>query len=415
MQPKRVLYIVSRFPWTSTTFTANEMAAVAAYGVEIFVAPVWKTPANHIPHEVEKPFLPNVVRPNWSSRRTWITMFKGLARKPSVLLTAARMLPGHLKSIYLPFKLLAAIPRGLYLGQWCVENQIEHIHAHFLTSPTTVALIASDVSGIPYSFTAHAFDITSTSPRLVNGSIPYKCRRAALGVTISQYNRQYMLEHWPELHDTRLEVIYNGIDLNLFKSNGRSTLLTNDTRRILCVSRLEPKKGHDILIRAVACLRERGRNVELDVIGDGDLCASLQALIEELGQGEFIRLPGSMTQEKLADEYRCADLFALASVPQANGNIDGLPPVLIESLAVELPTVSTQVTGIPEIVRDQDTGLCVPPNDVTALADALEWMLDHPDEAREMAQRGRTLVFEQFDRRRNAKQLLDRWREIHGN
>ena len=238
--------MVSRFPWTSTTFTANEMAAVAAYGVEIFVAPVWKTPADHMPHEVEKPFLPNVVRPNWRSRQTWITVLKGLRRQPSALITIARLIPGHLKSIYLPFKLLAAIPRGLYLGQWCAENGIEHIHAHFLTSPTTVALIASAVSGIPYSFTAHAFDITASSARLVNGSVAYKCRRAALGVTISQYNRQYMLDRWPELRDARLEVIYNGIDLNLFRSNGRSTLLTEDTRRILCVSRLEPKKGHDI-------------------------------------------------------------------------------------------------------------------------------------------------------------------------
>ena len=89
--------------------------------------------------------------------------------------------------------------------------------------------------------------------------------------------------------------------------------------------------------------------------------------------------------------------------------------MLIEALAVELPTVSTQVTGIPEIIRHQDTGLCVPAGDVDALADAIQWLLDHPDEAREMGQRGRTLVLEQFDRRRNAKQLLDRWRDIHGN
>ncbi|NDJ76810.1 MAG: glycosyltransferase family 4 protein [Chloroflexi bacterium] len=413
-QPRHVLYVLSRFPALSHTFTANEMAVVQAEGAEVYAAPLWKTLPNTTPHKLEEPFLPKTIRCNLASPRFWLGALKGLVRQPQVLGLIVRLVPGHLKSIYLPFKLLATIPKGLYLGQWCIENEIDHLHAHFLTSPTTAAMIASAVSGAPYSYTAHAFDITSTHPKSVNGSIPLKCRRAIMGVTISQYNHHYLLEHWPTIQQARLDVIYNGIDTDLFQAgNGLRQRDANGPVRVLSVSRLETKKGYEFLIRAVAMLRERGFDVRLDVYGDGPLRASLQELIDSLGQGEHIVLHGAIMQTELATKYRAADLFALGSVPLPWGDADGLPTVLIEALAAELPSVSTQVTGIPEILRDGETGRCVPPRDAEALASALQWMIEHPDAARTMGQRGRELVLAQFDRRKNAKHLLECWQNIH--
>ena len=417
-KPRRVLYVVSRFPCLSTTFTVNEMAVVASEGVEVFVAPVWKILPGTVPHDVEKPFLSKIVRMNLRSVRTWTDVFQGLFRNPwGVLRLIATLIPGHLRSPYLPLKLLVAIPKGLYLGRWCLDNKIDHIHAHFLTSPTTVAMIASEVSGVPYSYTAHAFDITSQHPKHVNGSITAKCQRAALGVTISRFNHRYILQQWPEVEKARLEVVYNGVDTDLFTPADpiRPPSATRDATgywRVLSVGRLCDMKGHEYLIQAVASLRNKGIEVRLDIFGDGELKGELQQLIDSLGT-EHIRLRGTLLQGDLVKEYQQAGIFALASVPSPWGYRDGLPTVLIEALAMELPTVSTHLSGIPEIIQHQVTGLCVPPGDVQRLADAIEWIISHPEEAKAMGRRGRQLVLERFDRRKNAKQLLALWRDIH--
>jgi glycosyltransferase involved in cell wall biosynthesis len=410
-RPQRVLYVVSRFPCISTTFTANEMAVIASEGVEVWIAPIWKTLPNYTPHELEKPLLPNVIRPKWHKPGTWLKLLKGLIRQPRVLWLIARLFPGHLKSIYLPPKLLSAIPRGLYLGQWCVENRIDHIHAHFLTSPTTVALIASMISGIPYSFTGHAHDITSHRPHNVSGSVKLKLRHAAFGVTISHYNHRYMLEHWPK--SANVDVLYNGIDTERFRASENRQVRNGQPWRVMSVSRLVEKKGYEFLIRAVAQLYRQGVAIRLDIFGDGNQRQALQNLIERLEANAYITLHGTILQEALSDKFRHADVFALACVLLPQGDSDGLPTVLIEALASELPTISTQVTGIPEIIQDGITGLCVPPGDVQRLAEAILWMLDHPEAAQAMGRRGRQLVLEQFDRRKNARLLLTRWRELY--
>ena len=418
-KPKRVLYVVPRFPHFNTTFIANEMAVVASEGVELFVAPIWRILPGTVPHDVEKPFMSKVVRMNWRSVRTWAVAVLGLFRSPwGVLRLLATLIPGHLKSPYLPLKLLMAIPKGLYLGRWCLDNRIEHIHAHFFTSPTTVAMIASAVSGVPYSYTAHAFDITSQHPKHVNGSVTVKCQRAALGVTISRFNRRYMYQRWPAIQCGRLEVIHNGIDTEMFvplMTLSRADEITSDRKpgRVLSVGSLYVTKGHEYLIRAVAKLRAEGLDVELDTYGTGDLEQGLRSLIEYLGQMEAIRLRGTISQTELVHEYRKADMFVLACVPAPWGHLEGLPTVLIEALAMEIPTISTRLSGIPEIIQHGVTGLCVSPGNVEELADAIEWVIRNPEQAKAMAKRGRQLVLERFDRRKNAKNLLQLWQEIY--
>ncbi|MEP7290095.1 MAG: glycosyltransferase family 4 protein [Chloroflexota bacterium] len=418
-KPHRVLYVVSRFPSLTTTFTTNEMAGIAAEGVDVFVAPIWKPLPDTKPHDVEKPFLSKIVSEELTSPQLWIGVLRGLLRRPQVLWVILTLVPDHLQSIYLFLKLLVALPKGIYLGWWCSQNGVDHIHAHFLTSPTTVALLASATSQIPYSYTAHAFDITSRDPKTVNGSVVEKCLRAALGVTISNYNRRYMLQRWPKIEKASLEVVYNGLDTSLFEPVKRapsqeSAADKQQAWRVLSVGRLTAKKGHDYLIKAVASLRSKGLDFRLDIFGDGELQAPLQALIDSLGDDcrQHIQLRGTLLQENLVNEYEQADMFALACVQVADGDIDGLPTVLIEALAMEVPTVSTDLSGIPEIVQDHVTGLCVPSGEVEPLADALLWMAQHPDEGKAMSRQGRQLVLERFDRRKNAAQLLALWRNL---
>lgn len=406
----RVLYVTSRFPSITTTFVANEMTAVQAAGCDVHVAPLWDSLEGHAGHEVEKPFLSKVTRFAQRSPATWLDVAKAIKRRPSVLGLIAKLVPGHLKSPWLFAKLVVSIPRGLYFGVWAAENDVDRLHAHFLTTPTTVAMIAAEVAGIPFTATAHAFDITSEDPRAMNGSVALKCLAAESIVTISEYNVADILRRWPELDDIDLQVIYNGIDTTMFSPESADAPFEGaEPFSVLSVSRLTAKKGHEYLIRAIAQLRDDGVNVRLDIYGDGELKDELTDLIRSLDCDGHITLHGAVSQSVVREACERADIFSLACVHLESGDADGLPTVIIEALAVGRPTVSTQVTGVPEIVVDGETGLCVPERDAAALADAINWMIENPIDAREMGQAGRKLVETQFDRAGAAQRLLELW------
>ena len=160
-------------------------------------------------------------------------------------------------------------------------------------------------------------------------------------------------------------------------------------------------------------LREDGVPVTLSIIGNGPQEDDLRDLVRTLDlEDHVVHFLGTMTQKAVIDHYRTCDLFVLACAVASNGDMDGLPTVLIESLALEIPSVSTQVSGVPEIIIDGETGLCVPPHDVDALAGAIRYMIEHPDAAQQMAKQGRTLVESRFDRQKNADVLYDLWKDI---
>jgi len=315
----------------------------------------------------------------------------------------------HCISIYAFAKLLATLPRGLYLGWWAGQHQIDHLHAHFLTTPALAALLASQASGIPYSVTIHAFDIFATSPRLRNAAVPLKCELAQANIVISRFNERFMRQRWPQLQRRgRFEVLYNGIDFDLF--TGTATPFDDPTCiRIFSNGRLIPKKGHDILIQALADLRARNYPVQLEIIGQGPEEGRLKAFVADLGLGDYVHFLGARSQSELVTIYRDSDIFALACIRAPDGDMDGLPTVLIEALAAGSPSVSTDVSGIPEIIQDGNTGRCVAQGNQEALAEAIAWLIDHPQAARDMGLRGQAFVRDQFDSRKNAAKLFDLW------
>lgn len=406
---RRVLYIVSRFPSTTLTFVANEMVGVSDQGIEVFVATVWPRKRGTVTHAAMERFLPHTFSVPLNSLATWRATAKSLFR-PQVLRTIWHLLPGHLQTPFLFLKLLVAIPKGLYLADWCIRNRVDHIHAHFLTTPTTVAMLASAASGIPFSATGHAFDITETKWTVRNGSVKEKIQALSSLVLISEYSRSYVLDRWPAVANANIHVIYNGIDLGLFTPNAKVGVSRQRAEwTILSNGSLVLKKGHDILIRAVSELHRRGVSVHLKIVGDGPEKSHLQGLAATLGIDGYTEFLGTMLQAELIHHYSCADLFVLACVPGPSGQMDGLPTVLIEALAMKLPTVSTRVGGIPEIIRHGETGLCVAPGRVGELADAIEWLIRHPSEARRLAEAGHELVKREFDVRINTRRLIELW------
>lgn len=407
---KKVLYVVSRFPSLTTTFTAYEMSTIQQAGVDVHVATVWSSEKDNEPQTVEQQFIDKICNLSLRNPALWLRSIQQILLRPQIFILIFQLFLGHLTSIYALIKLLVSLPKGLYLGYLVKTHGFQHIHAHFLSSPATVALIASRISGVPYTVTIHAFDIFATTPSERNASIPLKCEKAAACVVISKFNLGYMRKTWPAM-GVRFEIIHNGIDVDLFT---RKADHANDPSgfRILSNGRLVNKKGHAFLLEAVAKLRKQGRNVQLQIVGGGPLESELRTLARRLEIQNHVTFTGKMLQEEIIHLYGASDMFVLACAVSPDGDMDGLPVVLVEALAMEIPTVSTQVSGVPEIVQDKLTGLCVPPHDSQALADAMAYLMDHPDEARRMAKAGRQLVATQFNRHESARMLLQLWQSL---
>jgi glycosyltransferase involved in cell wall biosynthesis len=285
------------------------------------------------------------------------------------------------------------------------ERGIDHLHAHFGSVSTTVARLAARLAGITYSFTAHAKDIFHEE--VDPADMERKLSDAAAVVTVSDYNLDY-LRTWSGPSAARVRRIYNGIDLASFAP----ATPRERPAVVVGVGRLVEKKGFDHLVDAIDLLAREGRQVRLDLIGTGAVEDALRAQVDRLGLGDAVRFLGPLPQERIREAVTHAAVLAAPCVVGADGNRDGLPTVILESLALGTPVVATPVTGIPEAVDDEITGLLVPEGDAAALARAIARLLDDPELRCRFACTGRKLVEGRFDSRRNTTLLREMFHQV---
>lgn len=393
--PTKIGYILKMFPRFSETFILSEILELERAGVDVRIFSLkhpndGRTHADVLKVRAPVTYVPvakladahALFRPHWEVFR-W--------DPGRYLRIAARVVKR---------RRWGAVKRFLQAG--CIAPQlrregITHVHAHFASSATSVAHYLHHLCGTTYSFTAHAKDIYIES--VADDVLVRKMEAATFVVTVSDYNKEHLASLAPTVPIAR---IYNGLDLTQFSPNGAHL---DDTPLILAVGRLVEKKGFDDLIRACALLRDRNIAFRCDIVGTGSEEPALRALIDDLRLRDVVRLTGPMPREDLVRLYPRASVVVAPCVIGTDGNRDGLPTVLIEAMALGVPVVSTPVTGIPELVRDGETGRLVSPDDPDELAAAVASVLNDPAHARAMAQAGRALVEERFDLRRNVAQL----------
>jgi glycosyltransferase involved in cell wall biosynthesis len=278
-----------------------------------------------------------------------------------------------------------------------------HLHAHFAHGPASVAQYASHLTGIPFSFTAHAKDIYTTPPELLQA----KLRAARFVVTCTEYNAQHLADLAGPPWASRIHRIYHGIDFDRFRGNAERNPEPRGSRGpvVLSIGRLVEKKGFPYLIEAARILAAGGRSFTVRIVGGGERRGALEAAIQRAGLKGTVELCGAMPQEKLLALYREAAAFVLPCVVTDNGDRDGIPNVLVEAMRMGVPVVSTAISGIPELVLHDRTGLLVPPHDAQALADAIAALLDDPERARRLAAQAAHHVADAFDLHRNAQSL----------
>lgn len=283
------------------------------------------------------------------------------------------------------------------------EEGVAHVHAHFANIAASVAMMAAHLLDIPFSFTVHAYDIFRDDLLMTE-----KLAGAKFVAVCSRFNEAYLLEHYPEAMNPRMELVRYGIDPASF--SGCLSESPRDVSSILAVGRLVETKGFHTLIQACGFLRDRGLKFKCTIIGAGPEAARLEGLVHNLDLGESISLAGERHPAEVLGFYPRADLFVMPSCVR-NNDRDGIPNVLLEAMLSEVPVISTRVSGIPELVRHGETGLLVEPDDPAALADAMERLLRDRDLAAHLSSGGKDLVLREFDIRKSAERLLELFRE----
>ncbi|HEX9370510.1 MAG TPA: glycosyltransferase [Roseiflexaceae bacterium] len=446
---KRIGYIIRSYPRLSQTFIVNEILALEELGQQLHLFPIAdprepivqaqvaavRAPVDYLEQATRRgraAILAEHLRAALESPARYLRTLRYVARRKDLDegYTTASRYECFAQAVYLARLLRREARAG---------RPIAHLHAHFAHDPALVALLAQMLTGISFSFTAHARDLVQIPPR----ALVERIERATVMLTCSGTNVDYVDEVVPEPLRAKVRLIHHGVNLDGFQpaigrhgdgATGRA-LVTVSPRRpvapseldegqyplILSVGRLVEKKGFPDLIAACARLKAAGRRFRCAIYGEGPLEGELAALVERLGLADCVTLPGACSQRELIPVFQRADVFALAPFVTEDGDRDGIPNVLVEAMACGLPVVSTAVAGIPELVRPGDpsthstssgqagsgqgNGLLVAPRDADGLAAALAALLDDPARRAEMGAAARRTVVERFDLRAAARQI----------
>ncbi|HEY6210468.1 MAG TPA: glycosyltransferase [Gemmatimonadales bacterium] len=400
MSPERTIaYLVKAWPRLSETFILNEIVSLERRGVpiRIFSTKVADTgPAHAEIAQVRAEVTYLALRQHW--KQAALANLRGLGREPrrylQVLFEVTERAIRQRR-----FAPLKHFFKAAYLADILRYKPADHLHAHFASAPTMVAMFTHQLCGIPYSFTAHAKDIYVAPPAVS------KLERARAVVTCTLYNRRFLMDQFGTLCDGKVHCIYHGLDTSRFRFSlsGRAD---SGEPLILSVARLVEKKGLADLITAAAMLRDRGRSFRLQIVGDGPLRHVLEAQVKRLGLGGRVALPGAQSHDLVRRAYQRAAVFALPCVIASNGDRDGIPNVLLEAMASGVPVISTPVSGIPELIESGVDGLLVPPNSPPRLAETLDLLLASQGLRERLACAARAKIESSFSLETSAERLL---------
>jgi colanic acid/amylovoran biosynthesis glycosyltransferase len=394
----RVGYVVKRYPRYSETFIVREILAHERAGLDIEIFSLRPTNDGHfqdliarVRGKVNYCYFPadglvpeTLAAASLTASHFWKSLGETTLDLPDTCSTLSEVLDEEARYVY----------QALAIAREVRRKDISHLHAPFASEATTVARLAAKFAGVTYSFTARAKDIFHESVR--SHDLERKMADASGVVTISDFHLAYLRETYGALADKVIRV-YNGLDLDEFPY----TEPRNRPPLVLAVGRLVEKKGFADLIEACAILAQRGRRLECRVIGAGALKEDFQQRIDSHGLAGSVKLIGPRPQQEVIEEMKQAAVLAMPCIVGSDGDRDGLPNVIQEALALGTPVVSTDVTGIPEVVRDGETGLQVPQNNPQALAVALERLIADADLRVQLARDARKMMEAEFDIHRN--------------
>ncbi len=392
-----ICYLLKTFPKVSETFVLQEILALQGDGYDLVIASLQKPTDMRCHDEIKQLTAPvfYLQQGLWQSLKLLLEM---VVENPKGVFKSAQLLRAHDSKLSERWRLLR---QSLQLARWVKRKNITHIHAHFANDPASLAELVQALTGIGFSISAHAKDIYLSPP----AQLRRKIAAARFVVTCTEYNCRYLCQI--NISPTPIIRVYHGFDRQRFQR-----LLANlpdadflSEPLILSVGRLREKKGFDTLIASCGILKRSGYRFRCDIVGYGPERETLQKQIDALGLGQTVWLRGPMVHEKLIHLYRHASIFALPCRVGADGDRDGIPNVLMEAMASGLAVVSSNISGMPELIEDGQDGLLVPEKDIEALVKALRILISDPDKRNHLGKNARKKICRLFDARQTNLRL----------
>ncbi len=368
----KLCMVLKGYPRISETFISNEILLLESLGFDVHIISM-RHPREAFSHASVKDIKAKVdYLPSTILNHIIPLMYHNsilAVQKPKMYFKAFKKAVVRWMRTKKSATLKHLLQAGYLVHKYLPGKNIVHFQAHFAHSPTSVALFSSILSGVPFSFFAHAKDIYTSDPR----QLKEKIEMARFVVTCTRYNEKYLSQVAPN-SNTPIHCVYHGINLDYFSASLNNTQCIVPYK-LLTVARMTEKKGLDNVYRALALLKDRGFEFTHTLIGEGDDNDKVLSLIKELKLEKFTRLRGTLAHEEVIKHYAASDLFVLGCQVAANGDRDGIPNVMAESMAMKLPVVATNVSGIPEFLEDGVSGMMAPQKDPVALADAMQALL----------------------------------------
>lgn len=291
-----------------------------------------------------------------------------------------------------------------YLAYRFRANPPDRLHSHFINGPTSIGMFLGMLLERPFSFTMHASLIWMDPIGFSN-----KLRKCVFCVSISEYNKRYVLERYGKRFRQKIHVVHCGVDPDRMIKT-RAPAPVHSSFRILGVGQLNPRKGFHVLIPALATLRDQGLDFYCTIIGEGAERSRLESLIDSAGLHRHVHLAGAALHEDVLRQLSETDVFVLPCIISREGFRDGIPVALMEAMQQGLPVVSSNILGLPELIDDGQNGFLVAPEDPVALAGALINLAKNADLRSSMGAHGRAKVLDEFNNRKSAlalKKLFD--------
>ena len=400
----RIAYFTGRYPEVSLTFILREVEALRALGVEVHTCSLQKTPPKQHAGPAEKAAAASTFNVQ-SAARNPLTLLAAqglILRHPkryfqAIALAWKTRSPGFVAALYQMFYFIEAT----LLARHLERKKIDHLHNHFVFGSATVSMLASKMTGIPFSFTLHGpADLFEP----YRWALKEKTARAAFVATISHYARSQLMFFSDPADWHKIRIIHCGVDPARYHA---PPVVRHDTElRLLFVGRLAPVKGLRVLLEALERLVPEIPEIRLTLVGDGPDRADLEAHAAPLG--DRVRFTGYMSQDEVAEAMRSHDIFVLPSFAE------GVPVVLMEAMASTCPVIATQVAGVGELVTDGENGFLVPPGDVDMLAARIQDLARDPELRHRMGAAGPAQVQKHFDSTEEAARMLSLFMESAG-
>lgn len=399
----KVAYIMSRFPKLTETFILYEMIAMQREGVQVETYPLLREKAEVV-HPDAVPFVQAAHFQPFISLPILQANFHYLLRNPGVYLrTLWTLLSANLGSFRFLTGAIGIFPKSVFFAYQMKVDNVDHVHAHFASHPAAAGFIIHRLAGIPYSFTAHGSDLHRDRHMLRE-----KVAEAEFVVAISNYNKELIISECQGNYRDKVVVIHCGVDTQVFRDPSNEMLTENGNRpfMILCIGTLHEVKGQAYLIEACAKLAEKDIDFVCHFVGGGPDRKSLSDLAGQLGISERVHFHGQQKRDRIAQLLQETDVLVAPSVPTSDGRREGIPVVLIEAMSSGVPVIASDLSGIPELVLNERSGLLTPPRDVVAIANALERYYLNPTLRKQLGDAGREMVTEEFDLYKNAARLI---------